>query len=429
MGCASNFMVYCISRFSCVCTCDEPVEPLTSSHRWITKRPARLRRYLPAWWPVMILCVLLFAFAACDNSRQTERSASDRAAAAGEGAAADRGQVMAAQRSTPIPTRTPVPTFTPTAADLRPLIIITPPQQQTPGVIVVPPGMEAQVVLPTPIPPTETPTFPPPTATETPTLTPTFTGTPMPTPTPYIEIQSGLVTLRSGPGVNYPLIAQLGPDIPVALVGRNPQGTWLQICCINGADVWVASQHVLIFNDVSQLPLVNAAPPPTPTETATATATATATPYQYPFELARGPEFTPTNNAFLSIWVKLFVGNWNADEVPAEGYFLEVEFEGFDRPSRYGEEPSRDTFELTASPGAGNRQQYNLKYEYHPYNPDRASYPSATATPTALELIGTGTWTVWVKDGAGNQLSEKVSFTTAPFNSNREVYIAWQRVR
>jgi hypothetical protein len=393
----------------------------------------RLSRRRPFSATILLLLVLLFVFAACDNPtparspvETTETSSSI------EGQSLTTGQVPVAQRSTPVPTRTPVPTFTPTPEDLRPLVIITPPQEQTPGVIIVPPGMEAQVILPTPIPPTETPTVPPPTPlppTETPTPTPTFTGTPTSTPTPFVEIESGLITLRSGPGVNFPLVAQLGPDIPVTLVGRNPEGNWLQICCINGADAWVARQHVVIFNDITNVPLVNPGPAPTPTETATPTATATATPFLYAFERAVGPQFTPTNNEFLTIYVKLFVGPLNQNEVPAEGYFIEVEFEGFDRPSRYEEVPSGDAWDFSAPLGAGNRLQYNLKYEYHPSNVNQPPLPGTNATPTAVQLIGEGTWTVWVKDGAGNQLSDKVSFTTAPFNTNREIYIAWQRVR
>jgi hypothetical protein len=376
------------------------------------------------FWTLAFVLLVFSLAAACANVESSEPSPQFVASAA------ESEQMGIAQQTTPIPTRTPFPTFTPTSEDVRPVIIITPPQQQTPGVIIVPPGMEAQVILPTPLPPTATFTFTPLPPTETPVFTETPTFTPSTTPTPYIEIQSGLVSLRSGPGVNYPLVAQLGPDLPVSLVGRNPEGTWFRICCVNGADLWVATQHVLVFNDISQVPLINAEPPPTPTETATPTQTPTATPYQYPFERAIGPQFSPTNNQFITIWVKLFIGDLaQNNEVPAEGYFLEVEFEGFDRPSRYGEVPSWDVFEFNAPPGAGNRQEYNLKYEYHPYNPPRASYPGATATPTPLELIGTGTWTVWVKDGAGNQLSEKVSFTTQPFNANREIYIAWRRVR
>ncbi len=296
--------------------------------------------------------------------------------------------------------------------------------------------MEAQVLLPTPPPtptftpfPTETP-FPPP-DTPVPTVTPTDTFTP--TPTPYVQIESGLIGLRTGPGVNYPLVAQLGPGIPVTLVARTSTGEWLQICCVNGQNVWVAAQHVLIFNDISQVSLVNPLePPPTPTWTPTPTETPTATPIQYPFERAIGPQFFPTRNDFLTIWVKLFIGelgNSSAPEVPADGYFLEVEFEGFDRPNGIQEIPSREVFELSAPRGSGNSVEYNLKYEYRAYNPPRPSIPGATATPSHLELLGNGTWTVWVKDGVGNQLSEKVTFTTQPFNENREIYIGWRRVR
>jgi hypothetical protein len=410
---------------------DNKTITLTTSPPWHQKLIDLLRQRAVHSWLVWIVLAMTLLVAACTNNSSPDTL--PRAVSAAESASTP---VSIAQRSTPIPTRTPLPTFTPTPEDIRPLIIITPPRGETPGVVIVPPGMEAQVILPTPVPPvppTETPTFtplpPPDTPTPFPTETPTFT----PTPTPYVEIQGGLITLRSGPGVNYPSVAQLGPDIPVAIVGRTSDGVWFRICCVNGQDVWVAAQHVIVFNDITQVPLVNALePPPTPTWTPTPTETPTPTPILYPFERAIGPQFFPTNNPFLTIWVKLFVGelgNPQAPEAPAEGYFLEVEFEGFDRPNRLSDIPSWDEFHFSASPGAGNRVEYNLKYEYHPYNPPRASYPGATPTPTALELLGTGTWTVWIKDGMGNQLSEKVTFTTQPFNPNREIYIGWRRVR
>lgn len=333
--------------------------------------------------------------------------------------------------TTPLPTRTLAPTFTPTPEVLKPLIIITPPQPGTPGVIVLPPNVEPQLVFPPP--PTATPTFTPLPASATPTPIPTDTPTVTftPTPTPFVQVRSGLISLRTGPGVNYPLVAQLGPGIPVALVGRNTEGDWYQICCVNDASVWVAARHVEVFNDMSQVRLISAQPPPTPTWTPTPTFTPTPTPFIYPFERAIGPQFFPTNNPWLTIWVKLFVGD-PFDGLPddaAEGYFLEVRFEGFERPNALGNVPSYDHFEFSAPPGAGNRVEYNLKYEYRPYNPPRASYPGATPTPTLLELLGNGTWTVWVKDGAGNRLSEPVTFTTQPYNSNREIYIGWRRIR
>ncbi|NJN83486.1 MAG: hypothetical protein HC802_15180 [Caldilineaceae bacterium] len=54
------------------------------------------------------------------------------------------------QRQEPVevPTRTPAPAFTATASDVLPLVILTP--QQTPGVIIVPPGVDPSSLIPLP---------------------------------------------------------------------------------------------------------------------------------------------------------------------------------------------------------------------------------------------------------------------------------------
>jgi hypothetical protein len=224
------------------------------------------------------------------------------------------------------------------------------------------------------------------------------------------------------------LLAQLGPNIPIAMVGRNVEATWWEICCISGQPAWVASQHVVIVNDASSIqpslagPPPSATPTPTPTITPTVTPTPTATPY--PFQRAIGPQFFPTNNEFLTIWVKLFVGT-PPTEAPAEGYFLTVKFEGFERPNAAGDRASVGVFEQSAPPGSGSRVSYNYKYEYRPPDP-KSLDPNSTQTP--LQLIGTGTWSLYVSDGAGTQLSPEVTFTTAPSNPNREIYVGFVRV-
>jgi hypothetical protein len=368
---------------------------------------------------------------------------------------------------TPVPTRTLFPTFTPTPESLGGVIIVTPPLMGTPGVIVVPEGTDPQSILPTlwPPPPTPTPMTPVdeiapgetvepgilPTVTETespiPTITETETPTPTPsiTPTPFVMVESGLVALRSGPGVEFPLVAQLGPNIPIAITGQNPEGSWYQLCCVNGGEVWVASTHVLVNNDPRAVALFVAGTPPSPTPTfpptptGTPTFTPTATPY--PFLRSIGPQFFPTSNNFITIWVKLHVGTLRlftgcdpegvteAKEAPAEGYFLQVLFEGFERPSTSGTQPSAGEFACSAAVGAGNRFEYNLKYEYQPPDPRSIVVGPLTPTPHPAELIGTGEWTIFVMDGAGNQLSDEVTFTTQPGNNNREIYVGWERVR
>jgi len=339
---------------------------------------------------------------------------------------------------TPPPDMPVVPTFTPTPVIVQTLVIVTPPSDGNPGVIIIPPGMDPSVVLPeipsaTPIPPAAGATGEIPVSEVTPT--PLVTDTPAPTvtptapPTPFITVATGLVALRTGPGVQYPQVAQLGPNIPVAIIGISPDRAWVEICCISGQSLWVAAQHVIVTNDIARVPESFPGEPPTPTPTGTPTETATPTltptPTPYPFELAIGPQFFPTNNEYLTIWIKLYVGIPPAEEAAANHY-VTVLFEGFARPNQVGNEPSAGRFDFSAPPGSGNRVAYNYKYEYHPPDPTTLDPPSLL---TPLELLGTGTWTVYVSDGAGNPLSTAVTFTTTPSNPNREVYIGWARIR
>lgn len=390
--------------------------------------------------------------------------------------------LVPAQASPPVPTRIPLPTFTATPNTIAGVqIVITPPQGQTPGVIIIPEGANPADLLPPLVtqpaalpqgeitpgvptldpaivqPPTEviTPTDTPsetPTATFTPTNTdtPTWTPTPTLTPTPFVISDQDQVALLSGPGVEWPLVAILGPGVAVPVVGKNTEGTWLQLCCVNGGSVWVAARNVRLQNDAVNSPLITGGTPPsptptfTPTETGTATPTATATPNLFAKTL--GPDFFPTNNTdLLTIWAKVYVGSFTPvtasgciepgepipanKEVAAEGYFLQVTFNGSPRPGTNDLKPSTGGiyFDCSAPKGAGNRIEYNIKYEYRV--PDRID---GTPIPiqSKCDYFGNGTWAVTVVDGAGNQLSDPVTFTTQGCsNAFREVYIAWLRTR
>lgn len=343
--------------------------------------------------------------------------------------------------ATPVPTRALAPTFTPTPETVLPQIVVTPPLGSTPGVIVILPGMDPSDFLPTatpvpglvtPGPDGQLPATPSELITVEPTPTPPPTPTPLPTPTatatPFIVVESGLVSLRTGPGVEYPLVAQLGPRIPIAIIGQNPEGTWYQLCCVNGNTVWVTAAHVVVNNDPSGAQLLVAEPPPAPTPTPTFTETPTITPTPtataLPFELRGDPSFFPTNNEFVTVWVKLYVGI-PPNEDPADGYFLKMLFNDVDRPGTNGVQISSSEFKTVGVPGtAYSNLRYNLKYEYMPPDPK-----SIGSSETRAQLIGTGTWKMWIVDGAGNQLSSIVEFTTQPTNSYREVFVAWERVR
>lgn len=392
---------------------------------------------------------------------------------------------------TPIPTRVVPSTFTPTPDSLVGLIVVTPPSGETPGVIIVPEGADIRTRIPpapsathtpTPIPtetatPTETSTgtntplptevpsetpIPPPSSTATETLTPTPSETPTPTAsatptetptetaappptitsTPFVVVESGLVSLRTGPGVQYPLVAQLGPDLPITIVGKDSaeETGWYQLCCVSQQPVWISAQAVRVVNGVEEVAVAVAQPPPAPTPTFTPTITPlpsptfTPTPYVFDNVPCKGPERTWTSNQFLTIWVKLSIGGCGGDAPAAEGYFIKVLFEGFERESTFGSRPSADSYDWAywydsrrEADEFVDTREYNYKYEYHP--PDL----SQEGGPDRLEALGTGIWTVWVVDGSGNQLSNKVTFRTEPRDTSpdarRVVWIHWQRIR
>ena len=395
-------------------------------------------------------------------------------------------------RETPVatPTRVTVPTFTTTPISTAVVIVVTPPSNGTPGVIIVPPGVEPETVLPptatfTPTevpaegdaPPAEVPTTQPgePTPTPTATLTPTDTPTPSPTPTntetplptltatptdtatptPFIVVDAGLVSLRTGPGVQYPLLAQLAAGVPVSIVGQNPEGGWYQICCINdGQSVWVAASNVRVGNDPTTATLVLSEPAPTPTPTftptETGTPTATPTPTLYPFQIATngGPQRWPTSNEFLTVWIKLTIGFDLEWPPPAEGYRVRAEFvpqanteSAFHRDNSLGDPVSSSEFQWnwpeSDDPAANRRREYNLKFEYKP--PIPTPTPTATTNPTPtpepfplvspLEAIGNGQWFFWIIDPDGNQVSDKVPIDVNTGNNQREIWIHWWRIR
>ncbi|MBV7333879.1 SH3 domain-containing protein [Chloroflexi bacterium TSY] len=373
------------------------------------------------------------------------------------------------------PARNLVPTFTPTQAVAQQVIIVTPPTENQPGVLIIPPGMDPQAVIPptltltptptetpttTPVPPelipTDTPTEGPtptetntptntststPTSTDTSTATATQTNTPTitPTPTAFIQVRDGLVSLRLGPGIEYPQIGRLGSNVPVAIIGQNPQGTWYQICCVDQQSVWVSVGSVEVGNDPRGAEIVLTGTPPSPTPTGTPTMTPTPsntpTPTKYPFQVWRGPEFARTHNALVSIWVKLTAGT--ADGPPLSGYFLEAEFspsnseEIFPRQNTNGTEPSGDSLSWNWIAGIDRRRDYNYKYEYRPSTPTPMPVPVGTLTPTPIVspqgAIGAGTWTIWIRDGEGRQLSDTISFTTQSSGTElyQEVWIHW----
>lgn len=139
----------------------------------------------------------------------------------------------------------------------------------TPNTLAVPIVVGGESPLPTPAPPPDVPPeAPPPTPTpmpvEAPTATPTATlppatftpgpPTPSPTPTatglPYVVnrlrayVGSTAANVYFGPSTIYTLTGTIDANTEVNLIGRNPSGEWVYVCCRNNEPVWARQYDI-----------------------------------------------------------------------------------------------------------------------------------------------------------------------------------------
>jgi uncharacterized protein YraI len=78
--------------------------------------------------------------------------------------------------------------------------------------------------------------------------------------TPTVKLR-----VRSGPGVNYPILARVANGERLLAVGRNAASTWLQVVLPSGTvtEGWVAASYVTLSAPIAQLPVVAIAAAPT----------------------------------------------------------------------------------------------------------------------------------------------------------------------
>lgn len=136
-------------------------------------------------------------------------------------------------------TAAPVPTLT-----LVPLVTLTPRFTATPVASRTPLPTFTYTPSITPIPPTPSNTY-------TPTEIP-----------PVIGIISSLqtVNMREGPGGSYSALVALNPGTGVEVLGRNPEGTWLNVKLDDGTEGWIFAELVRIEATPTPFPSTTASP-------------------------------------------------------------------------------------------------------------------------------------------------------------------------
>jgi Bacterial SH3 domain len=119
------------------------------------------------------------------------------------------------------------------------------------------------MVVPTVTP--EAATATPESATGTPVATDTAEApTDSPTPSEPMLTLSQSANVRSGPGINYPVIGGLQGGTSMPVVGRDAAAQWFVIS-YGSRQGWVSGQVSSYSADASALPVIKAPPPPPPT--------------------------------------------------------------------------------------------------------------------------------------------------------------------
>ncbi len=176
------------------------------------------------------------------------------------------------------------------------LLSVAPPPTDTPTLTQTPSATPTRTPTATSTPTATATDTPSDTPTPTPSSTPTITRTPTPA-TPIVVAPRSSISVRRGPGYDYPVFTFLMPDEPATILGIGPDG-WYLVLLEGGLRGWIDPRgNAAVFGDLAMIPDVTltATPTSTPTNTPTATFTPTDTPTPTPSDTATPtPTDTPT---------------------------------------------------------------------------------------------------------------------------------------
>lgn len=169
---------------------------------------------------------------------------------------------------------------TDTTAEAPPTLTLAPNVSRTPRFTATP--IPTRTALPTTtLTPSETSIPPTPSNSPTPSATPPILGS-------VVSLQS--INVREGPGVNFASLVALRPATRVEILGRNGDGTWLNIRMEDGTEGWVAAELIRIQPTSTAFPTLTSSPDQTQVALGTA----------LPTSLFGGGTITPTPPRSLS---------------------------------------------------------------------------------------------------------------------------------
>jgi LPXTG-site transpeptidase (sortase) family protein len=81
------------------------------------------------------------------------------------------------------------------------------------------------------------------------------------------EVTARALNMREGPGMGYSRTSVVQQGYRMTVVGRNAEGTWLQVCCVDGEKGWLSAIYVDLSQEVDGVVTSVDAPGPPATST------------------------------------------------------------------------------------------------------------------------------------------------------------------
>lgn len=259
-----------------------------------------------------------------------------------------------------------------------------------------------------PIPATDTPL---PVEEPTDTLLPEPTATDMPLPSPLLVVIGEIVNVRQGPGTNYGLAGRTLANQEFEIIGKSPDGTWWQICCVNGQQVWLFGQLARAENADAVAVVQNIPPPPQPPTNTPAPPPPAADPCVNiggdgcKFKVRSGPEYG--ENGGQELKMQLGFIHTGVDDGQAQGsYFVVLLKEGQKLP--VGDNIRSEALSKRNGPLGQYNYEYTLGID---------KLPSNTVA---------GNYVMYVLDGNGERDSRDFGFSI-PSGSQGLLWIEWDQ--
>jgi hypothetical protein len=210
-------------------------------------------------------------------------------------------------------------------------------------------------------------------------------------------VNTPLVNARTGPGTDYEIVATVERGAEYEIIGKNPDGAWWQLCCIDGVTVWIIGEYIDTDGPVDAIPVSggvgqggSVAEQPAPQTT---------TGGGMSFDLKTQEQFPEAG--VVRVFAYIYSGT---DALP--GYTLHISKDGTDLAvsvTSFGGQPA------FTWPFQDARQRHqNLKIEFPGVEP-------------------AGIWQVQLIDSAGLPAGPAATFTLAANDPQQELYVRYEK--